>query len=151
MRFWDIPPDAFFPRTFVEPGELLKLSLNGAGNELIATTRDGLNRRWHLDRPPARLPARLNQSEGFSGLELGVDHEFALPDGLATLTVASDGVARLRDLATGKTLGPVLGRNGIHTVAFGASGTRLAVGGSDGKIAVWDSCKPYEGSAELRD
>jgi WD40 repeat protein/serine/threonine protein kinase len=70
------------------------------------------------------------------------------PDGATVLVASRDGSARLWDVATGRQLGPPLGRDGMTAVAISASGRHLAAGGSDGRIAVWEPVVPATGSPE---
>jgi WD40 repeat protein len=78
----------------------------------------------------------------------GIRHAVFAPDGGSVVTVDVDKVARLWDVATGKTLGPPLGYHLAGPVAFAANGKRLACGGLDGRIALWDTPAPVEGSVQ---
>lgn len=64
------------------------------------------------------------------------------------LTAGSDGIARLRDIATGKTIGPPLGRDRVRAVAAAPEAQLYAAGGSDGRITLWRGWRPLDGSGE---
>jgi WD40 repeat protein len=86
-------------------------------------------------------PARF-QSEG------GIERAAFTSDGQGILVSASDGVTRLWDVATGKTLGPPLVRDRTGPVACCPDGRLLAAGCPDGRITLWQFPLPLEGSAE---
>jgi eukaryotic-like serine/threonine-protein kinase len=61
------------------------------------------------------------------------------PDGRTLLTLCADGIARLRDAASGEPRGkPLTRRGGIHAVAFSPDGKTIITGGDDRKLALWD-------------
>jgi eukaryotic-like serine/threonine-protein kinase len=70
------------------------------------------------------------------------------PDGGQILTVNSDRVARLWDVATGQTLGPPLGRYDASLVAFSSDGRKLISAGQHGRLALWDVPNPLPGDSE---
>ena len=70
------------------------------------------------------------------------------PDGRSILISGPDRVARLWDVATGKALGSPVILDGAMPVAFSANGRTMAVSGSGGRIAVWNTPEPLAGTVE---
>jgi WD40 repeat protein len=76
-------------------------------------------------------------------------HKMAVsPDSRDLLLHGLDRVTWLWDIATGKTIGPAVGREALHALAFSSDGRKLAVGGMDGRVSVWDVPGPLPGSPE---
>jgi serine/threonine protein kinase/WD40 repeat protein len=150
LKFWSVPPEQAFGRPLVQPGELAAVRFGDGGATLTTTTGDGAVRRWQIETGQSQeMP-----TGGTTFVAPPIDAESNIepvavsPDGLSMLVATSDGVARLRDAATGKTLGPPISRDGVRAVAYSGTPPRMAAAGSDGKIVVWDSWLPLEGSAE---
>jgi WD40 repeat protein len=78
----------------------------------------------------------------------GTDRVALSPDGRSALVSDSSQVARPWDVATGRTIGPALGRAGGGPVAFSLDGRLMAAGDGDGRIALWETPGPVEGSPE---
>ncbi|HEV3338893.1 MAG TPA: protein kinase, partial [Pirellulales bacterium] len=150
LKLWHAPDERAFGRPLVQPGELAGVQFGDDGTTLTTTTRDGGARQWDLETGTSQvLPFPPGQPEARPpGGESNVEPVAVSPDGSLTLAAGSDGVARLRDTATDKTLGPPIGRDGVRAVAYSANPPRLAAAGSDGKIVVWDAWLPLGGSAE---
>jgi WD40 repeat protein len=70
------------------------------------------------------------------------------PDGRSVLISGPDRVVRLRDVATGKAVGSPVILDGALPVATCANGRTMAVGGSGGRIVVWNAPEPLAGSVE---
>jgi RNA polymerase sigma factor (sigma-70 family) len=91
----------------------------------------------------------------------GHDHDFArlavAPDGRTLVTVRSDHMIQLWDLATGKELLRRAGHDAmVDGLAFAPDGKRLATGHQDSTILIWDLAAAYErrprpGRAETRE
>ncbi len=160
IRFWAAPSEQAFGRPLVQPGELVNIAFHSDNLSLLAGTRAGVTRRWRLDQhahlgpssvgepPAAAIESVLQSPDPAPATRTGALRVAYAPDQLTALEAGADGVARLRDVATGKTFGPPLGRDGVRCVAFSSDGLRLAAGAFDGKILVWDMWSPLEGSPE---
>lgn len=160
VHLWHAPRERSVGRPLVLPGELASVAFDADGQSLSAVTRDGSARTWKFAADARdELPFDHRQSVHAAGDRRGrvarngppADHEsFAYsPDRSMFIETGVNQTARLRDAATGKTLGPPLGRDDVSSAAFSVDGSRLAVGGFDGKIALWDAWPPIEGSPEL--
>jgi WD40 repeat protein len=76
-------------------------------------------------------------------------HAMAVSPGKRCLLLAGrDRVTWLWDVATGKTVGPPVGRASLQALAFSRHGKTLATGGMDGRISVWEVPEPLQGSPE---
>jgi WD40 repeat protein len=160
IRFWAAPAEQAFGRSLVQPGELVSIAFHSDNVSLLASTRAGVTRRWRLDQnaqlgataagepTDATIKSVLQSPDTSPSSRAGEQRLAYSPDQLTAFEAGADGVARLRDVATGKTFGPPLGREGVCCVAFSSDGLRLAAGAFDGKILVWDMWSPLEGSPE---
>lgn len=151
IRLWESPPERAFGRSLVQPGELISVTFAQNNTRLVTHALNGAARQWDLDLgqsqevlPAEPSPPNKPPGETDSHVELGE----VSPDTMSTLTVGSDGVARLRDTSTGKALGPPIGRDGVRAVAYSDDESRVAIAAADGKIVVWDTWLPLDGSAE---
>jgi WD40 repeat protein len=54
----------------------------------------------------------------------------------------------LWDVATGKRIGPAPGQTDIVRIAFSPDGRYLAVVGKRGRIALWETPQPMQGTSE---
>jgi WD40 repeat protein/tRNA A-37 threonylcarbamoyl transferase component Bud32 len=128
LREWKLPARGL-RATFFPDGKRILLLHNGFGQVWDATGE-------HLLGVPPFHPGG------------GMHHVVFQPDGRSVATVDGDKVARLWDVATGKTLGPPLGYSSGCPVAFSAHGRVAACCGLDGRIALWEPPAPVAGSAQ---
>jgi WD40 repeat protein/serine/threonine protein kinase len=115
------------------------LSLYPDGEKALVIS-DGFARVWAVS-------AGLRQGPPPFHPEGGLQRAAFSRDGRSVLTCGPGQVARLWDVASGKTVGPVLGA-GVGHVAFSPDGRRLAVGGEGGRIALWEPLPPVRGTPE---
>jgi eukaryotic-like serine/threonine-protein kinase len=151
LRIWDAPRDNTFGRPLVQPGELIGVQFRDEGTALTTNTRDGAVRWWDLETGKSHQEAPASQpppAEPPLELQSDIEPFVVSHDGSLMLVAGPDGVARLRDTATGKSVGPPIGRDGIRAVAYSDDACRMAAVGTDGKIVVWDTWSPLDGSAE---
>jgi WD40 repeat protein len=80
--------------------------------------------------------------------EGGIRKAAFLPDGLTILISSTDGTTRLWDVATGKTLGPPLSRNGASPVACAPDGRMVAVADRHGRVSLWEMPRPLAGTVD---
>lgn len=105
---------------------------------------NGFGQIWDIATGQRRDPP-LFHSEG------GILRVAFSCDGQSVLTGDKALVARLWDIATGKSLGPTPGRSGMGPLAFSHDGRRLAVGGRHGEVALWETPRPLQGNpAQIR-
>ncbi|HEY6567049.1 MAG TPA: BTAD domain-containing putative transcriptional regulator [Actinomycetota bacterium] len=91
-------------------------------------------------------PATGNQVETFA-VPVGQSGLAWSPDGTRIATGGSDGVARIWDAVSGRSILGLAGHSGfVAMVSFSPDGTRLVTGSADGTARVWDVSP--EGSAE---
>jgi WD40 repeat protein/serine/threonine protein kinase len=90
----------------------------------------------------ARKPPPLFGAEG------GIAELAFAPDSRSILLRDSETRARLFDVATGKRIGPAPGRTGIVHIAFSPHGRHLAVAEKRGRIALWETPRPMQGTPE---
>jgi WD40 repeat protein len=80
--------------------------------------------------------------------EGGVYHLAFSPDGRAVLVADGDKVTRPWDVATGKLLGPVVAHDDVYSLAFSPDGRRMATGGKNARVTLWEAPRPLGGSVE---
>jgi WD40 repeat protein/serine/threonine protein kinase len=68
--------------------------------------------------------------------------------GRLVLTRGYDGTARLWEVATGKPIGSLPGREGVSMIATSPDGRKLVVGSRQGRIALFDAPQPLTGDVE---
>jgi WD40 repeat protein/serine/threonine protein kinase len=90
----------------------------------------------------ARKPPPLFGAEG------GIAELAFAPDSRSVLIKDSEARARLLDVATGKRIGPAPGQTGIVHVAFSLDGRHLAVADKRGRIALWETPRPMQGTSQ---
>jgi WD40 repeat protein/serine/threonine protein kinase len=103
--------------------------------------QNGFAQVWNGDGNERKAPP-LFQAEG------GIHQLTLSPDGRGVLIGDVETRARLWDVATGKRIGPAPGRTDITRVAFSPNGHHFAVAGKRGRVALWQTPQPMQGSAE---
>ena len=122
--------------------QLRNFAIDAAERSLVSCGEDGSIFLWQLE-PKRRLVRKMKQTRA-------VVHVDVDPDGLVFAAASIDGTARIRDLATGDSLGPPLRHAGIvNGVSFSPDGTRLATAGFDGSIRLWHLARPAGRSLHL--
>ena len=110
-------------------GRVYAVAFTSAGDRLVTAASDATLRVWAT-------------ATGRCALDIGMEG-----DGIWPLTVSGDiaavgtpdGVIRLIDLNTGKTIRTLRCAPGlVYTTAFDPSGSRLATGDSAGTVTIWD-------------
>lgn len=160
VRLWHAPRERSVGRPLVLPGELASVAFDADGRSLSAFTRDGSTRTWKLaaeTREELPFEHVRGAAAGDDRKSRGAEHVLHAdngrtaysPDRSMFIEAGANQTARLRDAATGKTLGPPLERDDVSSAAFSADGSHFAVGGFDGRIALWEAWSPIEGSPEL--
>jgi len=82
------------------------------------------------------------------GAEGGIGELAFAPDSRSILIRDAESRARLFDVATGKRIGPAPGQTGIAHIAFSPDGRHLAVAGTRGRIALWATPRPMQGTSQ---
>ena len=133
LRIWDLGTRLVLRTIRGYANGIRGVAWNGASGDIAAACEDGAVRLWRgldADAPPAgRLEAHLKTVEAV-----------AFDDDLGMVASASDdGTARLWNLASGRSTVLQGHRSWVWCVAFDAAGRRLATGGRDRRIVVWDA------------
>lgn len=121
-----IQPSGIIGRAFSADGRLLAVSFT------LFPNGGTVLRIWRLTgREPGMrvldIPASHTQGLAFSS------------DGRILATASNDAAIRLFRVADGRQLATLLGQKvSFHSVGFSIDGTRLAGGGADGSIVIWD-------------
>ncbi len=121
-------------------GESATGELNGASTFALAA--DG--KQWAYATAREVRLCRAAHCDPIPGLEEGSDGWigalFFSPDSHALVVGTSEGRTRFVDTATRKELVPARTAHtaGVTRIAFNPSGTRMASGGRDGTVVIWD-------------
>jgi WD40 repeat protein len=134
VRVWDVATGHELGRMTGDerwPFHAMRLRTTSSGRVLAEIALDGKNSHWTIREP---ITGRTVGALGFG------EHFDVSPDGrmLATWGYLRH-EAVLVDTATGEELGRLTGHRGeVAAVAFSPDGRRVATGGADTSILVWD-------------
>lgn len=107
----------------------------------LLLVQNGFAQAW--DRSGgSRKPTPLFHAEG------GIGGLMFCPDSRSVLIRDLENRARLWDVSTGKRIGPAPGQTDIERIAFSPDGRHLAVAGKRGRIALWQTPQPMQGTSE---
>src|SRR5580704_17930096 len=101
----------------------------------------GSTHDWNIGTGEVTGPPPFHHAPGIGSVAFS-------PDGRTVLINGDDGMTRLWDVATGKTLGPTVCRARTSLVAVGSGCRLLAAGGRGGRITLWEVPPPVAGTAE---
>jgi WD40 repeat protein/serine/threonine protein kinase len=113
--------------------KVIRVAVSADGRRVAGGSEDGATRIWEADT--GRL---LNTLIGHKGPVTGLRFH---PDGGTLVTVGLDGTLRVWNLVDRSADPPVIRKPTVrfHCVAVSSDGKRLAVGGSDGAVRLWDT------------
>ena len=121
---------------FSPDGRLFAAGTQGAGGEL---PEPGELRIWDASNGKLLHLWKVKDSVQAGEEHLAANGIAFSPDSRSLAVAYSDGMIRIWDLATGKTITELKGhRRGVRSVAFAPNGQRLASGGLDRTVRVWD-------------
>jgi WD40 repeat protein/tRNA A-37 threonylcarbamoyl transferase component Bud32 len=122
-------------RTLTATGaKVIRVAVSADGRRVAGGSEDGVTQIWETDS--GRL---LHTQSGHKGPVTGLRF---MPDGGGTLvTVGLDGTLRVWNLDDRSADPKVIRKTAVrfHGVAVSPDGKRLAVGGSDGAVRLWDT------------
>jgi WD40 repeat protein/serine/threonine protein kinase len=121
-------------RTLTATGaKVIRVAVSADGGQIAGGSEDGVIRVWEADS--GRL---LHTLTGHHGPVTGLRFH---PDSGALVTVGLDGTLQVWNLADRSAKPRVISRPAVrfHCVAVSPDGKRVAVGGSDSAVRVWDT------------
>lgn len=131
IRLWDVASGECV-RTLAERVlSPVSVCLDAEGSRVLALSRDGTIRLWSVDDGECvrTLPGSVNVSAS-------PPIRFC-PDGGHAVAGGSDGVTRIRDLATGKPVSSLDGHDGDVTAVW-LGGGRVVTGSTDKSVRLWE-------------
>ena len=100
------------------------------GTKVVTVGSDGTSREWdaRIDRPELPLDAPAGAASGIA----------ISPDRSILASVGADGDVHLWNLATRKSMAPIVAGVALDDVAFSNDGKIVAAGGADGATRLWN-------------
>lgn len=132
LRMWDVSTGAFLATTQANQGAIYAIDVDSSGSWLATGGEDGSVKLWQWSAQSLTLQHTL---QGHSAEVYAVVFD---PKGRWVISGSRDGVIRLWNL--NGTTGPTLSytNQSVTALAVDARTTKLAVGGADGSIAIFD-------------
>jgi WD40 repeat protein/serine/threonine protein kinase len=110
------------------------------GMELLLV-QNGFAQVWDGTGSERKAPPLFHAEGGINRLAFG-------PDSRSVLIGDSESRVRLWDVANGMKIGPAPGPRDTSLVAFSPKGQHFAVAGKQGRVALWETPQPMQGSVE---
>jgi WD40 repeat protein len=114
-------------------GKVIRVGISADGRRVVGASEDGTAHIWSTES--GNLVRTLS---GHQGLVTGARF---FPNGRTLATVGLDGTLRIRDVDDPKAEPRIIRHPGIrfHCLSVSSDGKRVAAGGSDGGVRVWDA------------